>query len=1029
MKIIEAGIDNPVLVKLILLLVLAIGGASFLTLPRYMDPDVSTNYVVITTINPGMSPDDIENLIIQKIEDEVDDIDDVDRFVSVASESVAFTQVEFYQSVKNMDLKVTEVQNAVNRIDDFPENTERPRVFEISTSFFPICEIAFSSSLPEKTMTDIADRLADRIEDIDGVGVVDIFGDRDREIWIEVDKNRMEAYGLSLNDINLAVQSRNRNVPGGFLDEGRQRVSIRAIGEFDSPRQLENIALFSLPDGGTVYLRDVATVRDTFEDVNLKVKESGRSCFLLKVKRTKGSDTIRILDEIKALLPEFKNQIGQGINLTLFNDQSREIRGRLSDLQNNALLGLLFVYSILAYSLGWRNALFASLGIPVSFLVTFTVMNWGGMSLNGVSLFAMILVLGIVVDDAIIVLENIRRYMEMGVPRRQAALEGAKEVTLPVSAATFTTFAAFIPLLLVTGIIGKFIREIPLVVLFTLSASLIEAFFMMPCHVSVFGKLPRKCMNKASNKDIFTYLRPRLGRCLFYVLRHRYIVVPTLLLILAIASFASWKMLQVEMFPTNDIYPRFDVKIWLPDGSRVEETEAKLEEIRRIAAEALPENILKTTIEIAGWVEVEYRIERAPHVGTVELLFTEDYKNTASIPKLIEMLRPHLTQIQGLRSIQIDRIKEGPPTGEPVYLEVRGEEWERINGVANRLKDELKTTPGVYDVKDNFSRNRREIRLKLDEAKAKLLGVDHGMLANTVHTAFQGMEIAQFHDGDEELDIYVKLREEDRGTIEDVQRLQIKTRTGAFVHVKDVANIEIAPAFYFIYHTKGKRTVIVSAQIDSETTTSSTVNAQIKKKIPLFLDGYPECSINFSGEYKRTQETFDSIYVSFALGVFLIYFILGTQFKSFLQPLIIMTVVPFASVGVFGGLLMNGLHFTFPAMIGIVALAGIVVNDSLVLVEYVNRTRHQRTNIYDAIVRASKVRLRPIVLTSITTIGGLAPMAMGIGGESPLWQPLANSVIFGLTASTFLTLFIVPLVYAMLEDMRNLVSRIFRRAR
>ncbi len=383
MRITEIGIDNPVLVKLILLLVLAIGGASFWTLPRYMDPDVSTNYVVVITANPGMSPDDVETLITQKIEDEIDDLDDIDRTLSVSRGSLSFINIEFLQTVKDMDLKVTKVQNALNRIDDFPENTEHPRVFEITTSFFPIAEIALASDLPEKTLVDIADRLVERIEDIEGVGSIDIFGDREREIWVEVDKGRMEAYGLSLDEISLAVRTRSQNIPGGHLDEGKQRFNVRVIGEYESPEQLGGIALRSLPDGGTVYLRDVATVSDTFEEIDLKVKENGQSCLLLKVKRKKGSDTIHILDEIKTLLPEFQSQAGGGIDLTLFNDQSREISGRIADLQRNAWMGLVIVFFILAYSLGARNAIFAGLGIPVSFLFAFAVMGWWGLSLNG----------------------------------------------------------------------------------------------------------------------------------------------------------------------------------------------------------------------------------------------------------------------------------------------------------------------------------------------------------------------------------------------------------------------------------------------------------------------------------------------------------------------------------------------------------------------------------------------------------------------------------------------------------------------
>ncbi|MEW6238986.1 MAG: efflux RND transporter permease subunit [Candidatus Omnitrophota bacterium] len=1018
MSITDIGVNNPVFVKIVLLLIFAAGGASFLSLPRYIDPDVNINTVVVLTVNPGMAPEDIETLITQKIEDEVIDLEDIDRIMSISREGASVVNIEFYQSVKDMNYKVTKVQNAVNRITDLPEDVEMPRVYEITTSFFPICEIAFSAPLPEKTLKELTKRLSDRIEDIHSVGSVNIFGDRERQIRVDVDRQRLEAYGLSLQNVCDAVRTRSRNVPGGVMDIGQQRFNLRVIGEAEKPEQLGEIALHSLPDGGTVYLSDVASIQDSHEDEWVRVREGGRPCMLLQVKRKKGADTIKILQEIKSLMRDFQSQMGSGIHLTLFTDTSKEIENRISDLQKNAFYGLCIVFLLLAYSLGARNAVFATLGIPVSFLSTFAYMHWANLSLDGVSLFALILVLGIVVDDAIIVLENIRRRMEQGLPARQAAIVGAKEVILPVTAATFTTVAAFAPLLLVTGIIGKFIQEIPLVVIFTLMASLFEAFFMMPSHVAEYGSIPRRGIDRDYRRDLFAWLRPKLGRSLFYVLRRRYTVVPILLLLLSIGSYVSWKILQVEMFPNSDAFPRFDVKIWLQDGTRLDESERALKEIEAIVRRILPAEILDTTIAIAGMVEVEYRNEFAPHVGTLEVLLRDNYKQTTSIPELIEKVRPLLGGVKGLRSFQIDRKKEGPPTGAPVYIDVRGEKWENLEAVARRLKERLASIEGVYDIRDDYSRSRRELWAQTDEAKSQLLGVNNGLLADTVNAAVQGRKAAVFHDKGDEFDIVVRLREEDRSSIDALRDIKIKTPYGGYVTVGDAASLKFLPGFYTIPHTDGKRTISITAQLDSKKTTSQTVNAQIQRLIPQFLESYPECQIAFSGEYLRNQEVFRSLFLCFLLGIFLIYLILATQFHSFMQPLIIMLVIPFASVGVFGGLLLTLNRLTFPAMIGIVALAGIVVNDSLVLVEFVNRHRKSGLSLYYAIISASKVRLRPIILTSITTIGGLAPMALGLGGKSPLWSPLANAIIFGLTTSTLLTLFIIPLVYAIAEDIK-----------
>ena len=1023
MNISELGVRQGVFVKIMLVLILAVGTYCFLRLPRYLDPDILLNTVVVTVPYRGASPEDIETSVSIALEEELLELDDIDKMTTTSRDGAASVALEYNLGIDNLDRSMQDLFQQLDQVTTLPPDSEEPIVTEIDTAFWPICQVVLAGPLSEKVLDELSDTLSDSIEEIPGVGDVDVFGEREREIWIEVDRYRMESFGLSLPEIVRAVNRQNANVPGGEVEIGRSDFSVRLLGEVDVPRQIENLLLCVGPEGGEVRVKDVARVRDTFEDAIIKASLNDDPAIVLNVKRKKGVDTIDIIDHVRTIVDEFKQKTGPALETAIINDTSLEIRERLRILSNNIMLGMMLVVVVLAIFLGIRNAAFAFLGIPVSFLMTFVLMQIFDISIDGISLFSMILVLGIVVDDAIIILENIHRHIERGQNKAQAAIDGAKEVAKPVIASTLTTIAAFAPLLLVTGLMGRFIREIPLVIIFALSASLFEAFFMLPSHVAEFGHDHSKHREIGRATKIARWLHSRL---ICFAIRKRYIIVPLTILAVGIVGFVTVPQIQVEMFPPSDAFPRFDIQMWLPIGTRLEETSAKLSELAAIVHRNLPDNELEGTMELAGHVEVMYRPERAGHVGTITVMLHRKPQRQREIADIIEELRPQLAVVSGINDLRLERVYEGPPLGAPVHVEIQGAEYDVLEEISDSVQAFLRGFDGVYDIKDDYNRSRRELRVHVDESQARVLGIDSADIATVMRGAFDGIEASVYHADDEEVEVRVLFRPEDRQSIDSLRDVRIKTQSGAMVPLQSVADVSLEAGPYVLTRLDGKRTITVTANLDRDRLTSEDVMKQVEAKIPEFIGTHFGYTIRFGGEYGKTQEAFNSIYASFGLAVLLIYLILATQFHSFIQPVIIMCTVPLASIGVIVGLLVMQDRFTFPVMIGIVALAGVVVNDALVLIDFINRYRVRKFGRIRAVVFAGRSRVRPILLTTVTTVVGLMPMAIGLTGRSPVWEPLATSMVWGLSFASLLTLLVIPVVYLIVDDVANFFRGMYR---
>lgn len=1042
------GIKRPLIVRMSLILIIVFGIYSYWDMPRYLDPDLTIGEGIVVTVVPGFSPEEMEKLVTNKIEDELRGISEIRRHESKSFEGTSKVHIFFQTNLSEyeIDQGMQEVRNAVDRVDDLPEEAEIPRVLEIDVAIFPVCLVALSGDLPMMQLQDIAKDVAEVLEDIEGVSEVGILGERDNEIWVELNPHRMSTYGISTMDVARAIFNRSKNLPGGTVEMGDHETAIRMVGEPGSPGDLSGLALKS-KNGGTVYLRDIARITPTLEKPYALTFVDKKNALVLAPKRKRNVNIIKIVDDIKALTKEVQAQY-PGLKTTIYFDQPKVIKKRIKELQTNALLGIIAVFIILWISMGARNAAYASIGIPVSFLLTFTFMRIFGLSIDGVTLFGLILVLGIIVDDAIVVIENIFRYIEKGFPPVQATLEGSREVLAPVLASVTTNMAAFFPLFfMISGVIGRFLSILPKVVLFALVASLFEVFFMLPSHVVELT--PAKSFKKAVNKkrfDVFAPFRKIYYPYLRIILRHRYISVLVIVLSTALAFFLYFQT-DFQMFPKSDAWPQFNINVDLPIGSTLERTRGTLMDLSDLLKERLG-NELEAPIAVAGMKEINFEPIYGTHYGIIYVILKDPEEREQSVVELMEGVREevgHLLTSQGATAFVMERLLEGPPVGADLDLKIQSPDWETSAMISDLIRRELSRHRGIVDIQDDFSRQKQFMEVTVDEVRAKNLGIDQEYLVTAVQAAFHGLKVATYNQGDEEQDIKLKYMPEYRHDFDDLMNLKIAVPGGGVVPLKEVARIKMRPGFHNIYHYNGNPTVRLTANIKSiqvekdgssrffsnisgEKMTAVKANGIAKKYFDGIKENFPGARLIAGGLQEDTNTSLREMRGAAILALSLIFFILTLQFNSVTQPFIIMITIPFVTLGVIVGLLVSGNPLTFVTLIGLLTLSGIVVNDSLVLIDFINRYwKENPKQLYLAIFRACHVRMRPIILTSITTIFGLAPMAFGLGGKSIFWAPLATAIMWGLGFSTLLILSMVPAYYAILQDIGYFIRHRKRR--
>ncbi len=1007
------SVKNPVLINISMIAILLLGIVSFLRLPRELESDVAFSWVFIAIPYPGVSAEEIEKNITIKVEDEISDVDKIKRIRSTTYEGLCFLQVEFEDDISDDEFRrvYQDLRAEFDKVP-LPDDALDPQIDDFSSSdFFSIVTIVLNGEVDEMQLNTIANELKEKILDVPGVSKVEPVGARERKIRIEVDKNKIESFGISLDEIEQAIQGRNINVPGGTLRDDSREYILRTIGEIKNINEFGNVIIRNRPGQGSIKISDVAIIKDTLSKAVQDARFNGKKSISLVVSKKLKNNSISVVKGVRKAVDLYKKSLPESITLTYSNDTTWFIRESLSTLGTNAVMGFLLLVIVLFVFIGLRNALLTALGIPLAFSITFLWMDNIGETLNGNSLFALVLVLGMIVDHAIVIIENCYRYRQMGLSRHEAAIKGTNEVILPVIAATGTTVAAFLPLMILPGIMGKFMRIIPIVVSLALVASTIEALLFLPSHFADWsGSVKEKGTGFIGRwQAAFKNLVSR-------AYHHRYITL-VITNILIVATLFMYPLIKQDLF-AGENFPFFMVDIQLPVGTPRESTEniAKRFEDRLMPLVGNGEVIsLSTTV---GFLigETEWLTQSNVAQITVELEKRQEGRKRP-VPVIMRELQEMCNNIPGAEIVNFRVPPNGPPRDKPISFRLQGDNYDDMASLSADYKKILEEYPEVYNIDDNYDMGSPELKINIDEDRTSALGLNAALIGLYIRKCFEGSEATVFYDEDEEIDVIVSLAEKNRRSVEDVLNLSIPTPDGRFIPFSSVCTLEYGKSIGAIRRLEKKREITISADSDLDNRKIKEIMKRIENEFNTKHKRlYPDISLKVGGEFEEFNTLLADVARLFGVGLFLMFVIMGAQFKSYFQPLIMGLTIFFALVGCFLFLLISRTPLSIVVLFAVVALAGIAVNDAIVLISFINGLRRKGMPVKDAVIEGATIRLRPIILTSVTTIGGLIPMAIGLGGYSPTWGPMASTIIFGLFFSTIGTLIVIPCAYGILND-------------
>ena len=1021
------SVNNSVLINILMIAVLVLGGLSLSRLPREQFSEVPFFWVNIAVPYPGVSAEDVEKSVTIRIENEMDGLDKLDEIVSTTQEGLSVVRVEFDSGISNdeFDRLYQEVQTRFSKVD-LPDGTLTPFIDDFSSSdFLPVVEVILAGNVEYETLNDTARLLRERLLDIPQVADADLVGARDRQIIIGANQEKLEALGISLDEVVRAVSSRNVTVPGGTLETQSREYLLRTIGEIERAGEFEKIIVRrggaaspggSPPGGsttGVVHVADVATVEGVFDPRGADARFNMEQAIVLRITKVARGNSVAVVNGVKEAVAEFEQTMPSGLTINLFGDSTVQIRQSLDVLVNNALLGLVFLVGILLLFIGVRNALIIALGIPVTFAITFVVLELFGETFNTNTLFGLVLVLGLIVDHAIVIIENSYRLNQEGLSRIDAAIQGTNQVVVPVIAATLTTVAAFLPLMILPGTLGRFLRVIPLTVSIALVASTLEAIVFLPVHFAEWsGKAKRQLGIR------FDRIKAGFSRAIARVYRRRYLLI-ALMFVVMIGSFALVTTLQQDLFSSED-FTLFYIDIELPTGSPKTKTQSIVGEYEKRIMPLVGQGEIISINSSIGTSSTDTGIEFKGNIAQIVVdIIEKDEGRTRPIVEIMREVQELTAAVPGIENVRFRRAQNGPPVEPPVSFRLFGDNYDELSTIAGEIRQKLEEYPELYNISDNLEVGTPELRVRINQDRAAALGLSTATIGSFIRSSFDGITATTIFVENEEIDVIVRYAGDQINSVRQLLQLKIPSPDGRLIPFSTVASVEEGKALAAIRRVDGKREVTVTAEAYDETRVRM-INAQVRR---LFDDSlrplYQEVSLKVGGEFAEFGNLLTQILRIFLLGVFLIYLILGTQFKSYLQPALILLTVPFAFVGVILYLFVSGTPFSTTVLYAGVALAGIAVNDSIVLVSYVNNLKRSGKTTAEAVVEGATTRLRPILLTTLTTIAGLLPTALGLGGKSVVWGPMAATIIFGLIFSTFTALFIIPSLYGILEDIRD----------
>lgn len=1014
---------HPTAANLLMAIFVVLGVLSLPSVRRETFPDVTPSEVEVRVLYPGATAVEVEETVVERVEDALDGIKFVKELRSEARENLAIVVAEM-EDGGNFQVFRGDIQSEIDAIDDFPSDVEEPIVTQLGTTE-PVLSLVVSGPMQPSDLKAYCEDLKDRLQLLPNISLVRILGFSDHQLRIQLSASALMRYGLSAADVAQIIQRQSVNLPAGTVEARHRDILIRFVEERRTPQELEDLVVVAGEGGAEVRLSDIARVRDVFETEEEKIMLEGRRAGFLQIEKTKNQDTIRVANELKEFIEEEQRR-SPSVDIRVTQDISTLVVDRLQMLVRNAWQGVILVFLTLWLFLSFRLSFWVAMSLPVSFLGALFLMPQLGLTVNMLTMVGMLLAIGLLMDDGIVIAENIASNLSKGKRPLQAAIEGVSEVRTGVLSSFLTTVCVLGPLATIAGDIGKVLKVVPIVLILVLAVSLIEAFFILPAHLGhSFHRVDSKKTNRFRlwfDSLIDRFRNNIFGPTLDAVLRWRYLFLGCVVSLFFVSlSLVAGGVLGFVAFPELD-GDALEARVLLPPGAPLARTEKvvdkltdALERVNRQFASRQPAGMDLVQTVVVRFNQNMEAFETGPHVATVTVDLLDAETRDARIDEIIAAWRAETGALTDVLSVSYSEPSFGPG-GRPIELRIKGSELESLREAAAKIQAWLNQFEGVFNLSDDLRPGKMELQLKLREG-AFGLGLDGSLVARQLRTAFQGATADEIQVAGESYEIDVQLRPDDQDTLADLESFYFTRPTGEQVPLSSIAKVEQSQGWSRIARVGGQRTVTVRGDIDSQVANTANILGLLKRDyLPELQQSYPDVQFAFEGEAKEAEITQRSMMIAMLVGLLGVFALLSFQFRSYLEPFAVMLAIPLALIGVLWGHLIMGVDVSMPSMLGFASLAGIVVNDSILLVLFLKKQRDAGHDVLEACGRASRLRFRAILLTSLTTIAGLLPLLSERSLQAQVLIPLAISIAFGLLASTILVLFFVPCLYAVLAD-------------
>jgi multidrug efflux pump subunit AcrB len=1015
-NIIRFFAERHLLANILTLSILVLGFATLSNIRRDTFPEAEMGEVIVTSKYPGASAEDVELKVTNKIEAQLKDVPGIRRYTSASMENASVIRIFTDPDLMDQDEIVQKIRDAVDRVTDYPpEMKESPAINNINPGKMPMLEIGIAGEAPYRVLRDYARSIEKKLKNVDGVGLINRFGWRAREIHVDVDPNKIEEYRISLGEIISAIGTRNIRASGGSFESYTSEKNIVTISQFKNPMDVGRVIVRSTFDGPTVTINDLATISDTFENTPIESRTKGHRSISLTMTKQSDADVVRTVDRIKEVLEQEKQYLPKGVKILYGYDGSRFVRGRFNIVLSNGMVGLLFVIILLSIFLHHQIAVWVALGIPVAVLGSITLLPVFGHFLDSIALSALILVIGIIVDDAIIIAENIYSHWEKGASPIDAAVNGTHEVLAPVFTTALTTFVAFMPMFFMPGMMGRFCFVIPLTISCALLISLIESTVALPSHLQpALSSLHKNSRRRRENK-------PSWFLALYQViisisLKVRYLTVMLFVGALLAVGYYAKNHMEIVLFPA-DAADEVIIRIEMPVGSSVEATSDKIKEIETLLEDLPPYELSSYVTRVGTYAPQPYMLYYGEQHGFIIATLTPSAERDRNANEIVKALKAKAAKVSGYKNIYFQVNTGGPPVGRPITIHIIGGKSDHRLKLGEEIKAYLQSLPGARDISSDQQESKEQIEIDIDYEAAARLGLTVADIARTVRIAYDGVNVSDTRLNDEDVQYRVQLSEVARKDIQHLKELRVPNNLGKLISLKQVADFHVGPGTAVLNHYDGDRTITLEGDVDQSISTPTEIMDQVMLKFERDRR-YPNVRVIAGGEGKETEKAIGDLATTFIVALIGLYFILVVLFNSLTQPALVMFAIPFAVVGVVATFAAHSEPLGFLAMLGSIGLAGVVVNDSLVMVDRINRLRNSETSkkLSQIVAEGSASRVRPVLVTSITTVVGLLPLAYGLGGSDPYMSPMALALGYGLVFSTPIILLLLPCLYMINED-------------